>query len=556
MGEISKIENFQRKIISILFRIVLTIYSFFVLINNNTNFEWYYNILIIIVYWILFLSLWSKHGWKSILRLTIDYLYIYLILFQQESFTFIEYSLLFIPILNCQNHSSNKRTILVYLYPLGIIFLITQNYNFISLLPFLAFYIINSFEGIRTKYSKFIEELNSKIDDFFIQTDTRKKTYTIYKELIPIINKSSLFKNQIDNIICFKIKKNRVKIINGSYFIWNLSLTDYSNFLEKIKTINYSESFNDIEIKINENTIKHNLVLIYKIDESYYCYVIQPKKNDSFADLRFRTFLPTLIKPFFIRLTKVFEADLIHKAHNYEEVKKMAEKNTYVSKAELAMHHIRNHLTPFKNIAALTNTLGTISNPDIIEKVINNMKKDAITIKTSLPEILKRVDLILDKPQNPFNVSELINVGTQQLFTQIKNIWSFHFDEEIFEINWNSSKNRKKADVEINIEGLDLIVSNWLSNVEKFNNASYGVIFNEDESYYEISFYNTYNDQKKVNRLLELFNATDKSQVFRNSSHGIFQIKECLSQMNVIGEMYNQDNLLYFNLKFNKLYIL
>lgn len=555
MGAIIKIENFQRKIISILFRIVLTTYSIFLLLNNDTNFNWYINVLVIILYWVIFLLLWSKDGWKSLLRLTVDYLFIYTTLHQQSDFTFVEYSLLFIPILNCQNHSSNRRTILVYIYPLVITFLITNNLSIYYTLPFITFYLINSFEEIRTKYSKFIETLNSKIDDFFIQTDARKKTYTIYKELIPIINKSSLFKNQIDNIICFKIKNKRVKIINGSYFIWNLSLKNYPDFLKKLGDLEDSNSLYNIEITINKRTIKENLILVYEIDDSFYCYVIEPRKNDSLSDIRFKIFLPKLIKPFFVRLTKVFEADLILKAHNYEEIKKMAEKNTYVSKAELAMHHIRNHLTPFKNISALTNTLNKVSDPIIANKIIGNMKKDATTIQTSLPEILKRVDLILDKPQNPFNISDLISIGSQQLFTRIKNIWSFHFEDEEFEINWNSDKNRVRADVELNLEGLDLILSNWLSNVEKFSGTHYGVIFNENDVYYEVLFHNSYENKQKVNHLLELFNANDKSQVFRNTSHGIFQIKECLNQMKMSGEMYVEENTLFFTLKFKKKYI-
>ena len=555
MGTIIKIDRFQRNIISILFRLVISLYALFLILSNVNSFNWYLNLSVFIVYWVIFILLWRGNGWKSILRITIDFCFIFFILYQQQSFGFLEYSLLFAPVLNCQNHSSDKRTILVYIYPLIIIYLITKKVEYLYILPFILFFIINSFESIRTKYFKFIENLNSLIDNFFIQNLNQKKPYSIYKESIPVFNDSKLFPFKISAIFCFRIFNDKISIINGSSFIWSMHIDEYSKFKKYINDAEESGYYFNLKLMINKEKLNSNLVLFYHINNSYYCYVLSPEKTNIYLSLKIPFFLPKLVQPFFHRLTKVFESDLNQKSLNYEEIKKIAEKYFYVNKAEKAMHHIRNHLTPFKNLAALTQNINTITNEEIKNKLIDNLRKDANSIQTSLPEILERVDLILDKAKNPFNVSNLDTIGIQKLYSKIKNIWSFHFDEENLIVNWDTSKDRLKADVSINSEGLDLILSNWLSNVEKYHTKQYGINFNEDKDFYIVSFYNSFQDKNSISTLLEIFNATDKSQVFRNSNHGIFQIKECVEQMNLISKLYLDNELLTFELYFKKEYL-
>lgn len=102
------IEKRQRLTISILFRILILLYSFFILYISKQPFSWYINVGIYLVYISIFAFSFGKDKIFSYLRLFNDYLFIYGILYQYGILDLVSFSLLFAPILNSQNHSGEK----------------------------------------------------------------------------------------------------------------------------------------------------------------------------------------------------------------------------------------------------------------------------------------------------------------------------------------------------------------------------------------------------------------------------------------------------------------
>lgn len=143
MSTVLEIDKHQRRIISIGFRVVLSVYAIFLLFFKTTTLQWYYYLGIFIVYLVFYSLLYTKDKYLSILRLLNDYAFITLILWKLPDFDIYSWTLLFAPILNCQNHSGEKRSILLYIIPIGIIAFILQKFTWIYCIPFLLFLIIN-----------------------------------------------------------------------------------------------------------------------------------------------------------------------------------------------------------------------------------------------------------------------------------------------------------------------------------------------------------------------------------------------------------------------------
>lgn len=548
MSVTTELNQFQRNFISFLYRFILIIYSWFLIIYEGTDIDNYINIIISLLFIILTIYLKGAKLTKSLLRIFLDYTLITYIIWQINTQDIYAFTLLFIPILNSQNHSGSKKTGILYLLPLITIY-ITGRWSFSIwlIVPFLTMYLINSFSSIREKYSLFIEELNSYADNFFEKKENYQKPHEIYDELIKMINRKRIFYT-ISDVVCIHITKSNTSIINGSKFIWSLEVKDEKGFIKKANSQKYFTNHKILIDGVESNT---NLIINCNIMSNTYCYLFIPQVKIGFIENLKTKLIVNLLRPFLFRYSRILKSNFEQKMNELNQLRQLQEKYIYVTNSVNAMHFIRNKLSPLKNYLAMVEeyNLSTNAKKKKIEPYLITERKK---LQSSIGEISDKADFVLKKSNNPFNVYKVEQKSIEHLFSLVSKIWQYHFSSTNFEIQWKTS-NSYYYNIRYNITGVELVLTNWISNIYKYNSGKYGVDFLENEKYYEVLFYNSVeNSTPKSTTFIEDYNNENRDTINRRETHGLLEIKDFVSQMRLETNMYLKDDILYFTIKFKK----
>ena len=543
-------EKKQRLIISVLFRLLIIGYSIFLLIISENIFSWYFQIVIYATYAIIFSLTYGKDKLFSFLRLINDYLFIFLILYQYDKLDLYSFSMLFLPILNSQNHTGEKRSILLYIFPILAICIVSQEINTRFIIPFIFFFFINLFEGYRTKSIRFHEKLNSVIDNFFTQDSNTYRPYKIYKECIPILNNKP-FNLNVEDIFCFKYEKGRssLAVVNGSKFIWNYKVDiDIKTIPQSITNKRPMKAIKNVPLTLNKTELNENIVFISNIanSDNYFLFFLI---TDVSSSLLYNIFgmQNMLLMPLFSRLIKVFEADLKQKTMESHTMLELGTKMNYVNSAVKTMHFIRNKLGPVKNYISMEDDYDS-SDEEKKKRIEPYLKVERQKVELSLGMVLERANFILEKSNNPFVVSSLNKYGIQQLFSEFRRIWGEYRLEENFDfLIERGSNNDLKKYVYYNKVGMDLVLTNWISNIHKYNSGEYGLIIEETESAYKFKFFNSIKiNQPEDLDFIKQFASDDRLEIDKRKSHGLSELKEFLTQMNIQATMSFEDNNVLF----------
>jgi hypothetical protein len=460
----SLIDLLQKKINSILFRVILIAYGLMLLSTNENIFSpWIYIISIII-----YVLLYTQFIAYSVVRLSNDFLFILIILFGKSPNDIFNFVFLILPIINSINFSGTKKSKLLYVFTI-IIFIIVY-YSFTNstiafsqaikitfLILFLG--IINWYTHLRLKVKMFREELFGVVDRFYLDKEHIRKPHKIYRKFIEVIHQN-INENLIQGLYCFTINKNgsgKVNIINGTSFVWNYKFLD-EGFVEKIRK---HKTLFDETIIIDEVEIKKNLIIYINFDDNEYLFLFSLEKEIPFYYKLigfFRTIEPPLSKMSQILLSerKLFEI-------KHEEIEKLSEKSLYVNRANNMMHFIRNRLSPFSNLSKMLDNLSTVP-----EDKVENFKKlifDQNTrSKIELRNITDRADDMLEKSKNPFFYKTLKEVSIERTFTILRKSFMVFFPEN--EIKTEIKSQLKRRTVKLNEEGFEIFLSDWLNNIK------------------------------------------------------------------------------------------
>ena len=543
----------QKEIISFLYRFILIVYSSLILLILDNNYSFRFEAFYFTTYPILFIILFKirRFHFTSFIRLLNDYLFIGLTILNIGEINILTYSLLFIPILNAQNHSGNKKSILLYLLPISIIFYLENKVSYSYFLPFFVFLIINSFEKIKNRYQLFYNELNGALDNFLMNEDSLSKLHKIYQEIIPLFNKYSFFSKEIKDIYCFQKSKETLFVVNGSSFIFNFSILKEKELLDSNKKIIY-----DSPITLNGNNINQNVFFKINKNSIDYIFLIVPINVDDKIQLNRLPFFYKLLFPFFFRLSHIFNFKRIQNNDNKKNFENIAKKVTYVNNAINSMHFTRNKLGPIKNYISMIEDYENTSSASKKNMIEPYLKEERKKMKTSIELILGRANNILEKSNNPFNVLDSNNYSFLNILSKVREASNYHLDSSKFIFKFEDFNYDILNEISVNETGIDLVLSNWLSNVNKFKSDDYyGVNVSNDDFYYYLTFFNkfTRKTNKEIPTFVSDFNSNDRMAILKRNTHGLIEIKDFLEQMGIESEMYVEESVLNFKIGFEKL---
>lgn len=528
------IDLVQRRINSVLFRLMICIYSvLIVLFNQNILADWNYWVLITI-YFVIYLILLKR----PIFRLTNDFIFIGIILLGKDPNHPVNFVFFMLPIVNSINFSGHKKSVLLYIYTLAVYFGLICYYkdshnelynksNLYYLIPIGILWIINAYTTLRVKIRNFRESLNDVVDGFYLKKEFIKRPHKIYDEIIKAIH-NSLNDELIENLFCFvpsKENDSKLFVINGSAFLWKFEFTnaDISKRLrEKKELIN--------EPIIIEGTKKnYNLLLYSKVEDQEYFFVFITKKivPPYYVLIGFfRT-----LEPAFTKIAKVLLSEKKLIEIRNEEIQRLAESSLYVNRANKTMHFVRNRLNPLSNLLKMLDNLKSVPNQkmDAFDNLLHN---EIERTKIDLRGIVERANDMLEKGNNPFVFTSLSAVSLQRIYTIEKRIFSSYFPNQEIEINVTPNGNKKF--VYINEEGFELFLSDWLNNMKKYKRTFAHCTFSNVDDNLILCFRNDHNlNNEDLRKLVEDLSSNDRNEIMRRTTHGLLTIKTTLEEMKV-----------------------
>ncbi len=550
MASILEYDKVYRRAISVLFRIVIIGYSSFLLIYNNSLFPWYVNLGAFVSYFLIYAITLRDIITISMLRLVNDYIIITFVLYQVGTIDLLSMSLVLLPIVNSHNHSGRKKTPLLYVLPILSMWVVTKEFHWSYFVPILCFFFINSFDNLRARYFKFHQELNNIIDDFFIDENISDHPEKIYQIVIPLMNRSKILTSGLSQIICFNPIEDKLIPVNGSYMVWGINIDpdQKKDFFEKLSNKKTKVLLN-VGFIVNGKRIDKNLVHICDVNGLLYCYVLIPRDYTIPFKAHISFFFAPIITPFFKRLSKVLNAESNHKKIALSQLVLLKQKIAFVNNSVNTMHFIRNKLGPFKNYIAMAEDFGNTVEIEKKNKIEPHLIKERDKLKSSLTEILNRAEEILQKSNNPFNVYELNGYSREKLFSECLRAWTYYFQTENIVFKWTLA-DTSQVMVKLNLIGLELVLANWLSNMAENKSDKFGVIFDENDEYLVVTFFNTFTGDGSF---VEEFNSSERQEIARRTEgHGLSEIKSFCEQMNLECKLERDQNIVRFSLGFKK----
>lgn len=534
----------QRKINSILFRLVLVGYCYLIILSQNNLF----NILVYIGVTILYLFLFVKFDKRDKLRLLNDFLFINFVLMGKDPSQILIFTLIILPIINSINFSGTKKSVALYVYTtITYILLICYHNskadgdfilkNLFPLASIIFLWIINGYTELRLKIRVFREELNATVDNFYLKKEEIKRPHKIYKQLINVIHKNTK-KIKIDDIICFTIHSNKADklvITNGSSFIWSFSIKE-ENIIDEIRS---KKSIMNVKLILDGQENHNNLLIYSKVEDQEYIYAIISATPLPVYYLVIGFFNRTL-EPAFKKISNILLSEKKLQDFRNEEINRLSERSQYVNRANKTMHYIRNRLGPFSNLIKMLENFDSIT-----EEKKSSFKvlifKEAETARNELNHITERANNMLEKSNNPFVYTKLDDISIERVFTILKrNIYSFFPN---IEINVTIDPKEEKKFVKLNEEGFELFLSDWLNNMLKYKREFVECQFTVSESALEINFSNDHRLSKQdLDKLINDLMSDDRNEIMRRTTHGLYTIKLTLEDMNIPYQALSADN--------------
>lgn len=531
------IDLVQRKINSLIFRVLLIVYSSIILTTHTNLFEIHIYLIGLFIYVGLYIYLLNNR----ILRLTNDFAFMIFILIGKNPNEVFLFVFILLPIINSINFSGNKKSLIQYPLTLGsYIFL---NYYYLQKVEFailidcilpicsiLFLGIIEFYTSLRLRIRNFRETLNEVVDSFYTEEKYSNKTYKIYSKIINTIN-SLIGRDLIFELYCLTVTsgtEEKLSFINGTSFVWSFSI-DESEFIDKIHKRNYNLNS---KLSINGDKKPYNLVLKVEIKNTKYIFLFITNKSIPKYYIIigfFRTLIPPLTKIAKILLSEKRLHDM-----RVKELEKISYRSQYVTKATKTMHFIRNRLGPVNNLIIMLEKKNRI-NSKYRADFEKELKKERDRAKIDLATILKRANYLLEKSNNPFEFSHKTkDITLEKLYQVINRILKVYFQSDAWiEVSINNKQIDSKY-VRIDVESMELLLSDWLSNIKKYYAGKLKVLFDINEKSVEIIILNNYKeDNSVIDFLISDLMSKENNEIMKRTTHGLYHIKTTLDAMNI-----------------------
>lgn len=544
------VQKITGKILSIFFRLIIVVFGLSIVLSRENYFETYWYFLAVIPYVLIYFNTLFKDGFISKIRLFNDYLFILFILYA-KGIDYTTICFLLLPIVNSPNHTGRKKSIWLYIFFIISLYVLNKyRFDWSFIIVTTIFITINFIIDSRTRFFNNITSLNTEIEGFFEKELEIRKSYKVYDGILEVLNKIKVlvfYRPKFTDIICFKVIDDSIILENSSTFVWSYELDKkyLIDLMKENELDNYKHS--NIPLNLNGKDKSKNFILINETKKNKYVFlfIIEDASNQLF-----NLYYTSLLQSITARISRVLDLENSIKDENKEILKIFREKYFHMQNAEKAMHFIRNRFNTLDNFIEMSkdNIAGKMDDEDL-----KMYSTELQRLERNYDLLMKRVSSILNKPEKPFSAAQLESKSPNYLFSSLRDIWLDYFNEFDYELNWNISTIDNFL-IQVNQDGLYILLTDWINNLKKYSNGNEIVIFNEDEIYLEVIFRNKYN-KKAIDEIIDLkedFNSKDRDRILKRTSHGVIIMKSILEEMSIKGKIKTDNENIELILLFKK----
>jgi hypothetical protein len=545
-----------RKIFSTIYRLIIIAFATFVIYTSTNEFPDLYYVLSSILYFTSFFFILNKDRYSK-LRLLSDYLYIFLIIFGRDSTNVAALLIILLPVINSPNHSGRASSpflvvlltfsLFIYLIRNSTIFNSGTGYTaFYIITPFFLFFIIVLFQEFRTKLIRLNDRFNAAIDNYYENSiQFAEKPHKILRTITDLINSSKIISFKTKRLLCFKIVGEKMSIIGGTQFVFHYDIKDRQRFLLNLENNNIIKNW---KITLDQLDCRYNFSFLTKTANASYVFLFVTSSDPSI-------FFCTMIKSVFFRMVKIlsFENSLLSQKNKYLE--KLKNKMEFIEDAQVAMHFIKNKLSPVVNFISISEDLDGIDTQKW-DEAIAHFKKERLKIKTNIPLILEKAQRFHGNVDKPFSSADYKQEKAKKLFAIVRNNWNSYFSDDDIETNLNVEKVDLYR-IEINEDLLEFLLTNWISNMQKYGHNVKRLIFQENLQDVIVTFENDFRENSRVEaeRFVKDFNSDERNEIINRGGHtrGLRELKFFVRELNIPNTMSIERNLINFSLSFKKI---
>lgn len=531
---------------SIIFRIIIIVFSFWIVSHNeNVLPDWLYY-LIVVVYFGIYCYLKLKK--QYLLRLLWDFAFINAIIWDKELHDPMAFLLVIIPLINAINYTGGKPHLRILCFlTFGTLLFHLQPFETWIVLPIVSLAIMYWISTIRYKKWNAEKEITERVNQYFLDS-AMLKPYQIYESIIAELN--NYFKCEkgqgINRITTYLLREDKLWLVNASEFLWDRTLVLEE---EKVETL---KSKKKLRLETGNEFIYMFYITISDIEYVFTCNI----SKDRNVHIRILGFEDMIISTF-QKMSILLSTEYRISKRREEKFNEIKDNVLYVNQAVKVMHFIRNKMNPLTNLVAYHKEMDTISS-DIKIKMDQRIKEEAQQADKDLTEVLKTADYLLDKSKNPFIGIQFQNISILKIYLVVSEISERHMNQIVEADPSIRDESDSKICVHSNLVECKIMFTDWVNNIHKYSAGNERVKMYIQGSKLVIHFENRYEKgDNEIEKLVKDMNSNSKDAVLegKDYGYGIYIIKSIAKELGVDIKAYkttDQDNkLLCLDFKFN-----
>lgn len=509
---------------SFLFRIILLMFSYWIVEHNENIFpKWEYYVLFVIYYTIY---CFLKYKQKDILRLAWDFVLINVVIWGKELHDPMTFMLVIVPMINAINYTGKRSHLnLLSLLTLGTLMLHLRPFEPWIVIPILALAImyltsVRTYRAWRTE-----KEITENVNRYFLDP-LMLKPHQIYESIITELNNYFHFKEGqgIKLITTYVLKGETLWLVSASDFLWTRTRQLENQQLQDLKKYK--------ELRISDDDINTYLFYI-PIGEFEYVFTCDVS-NASSVTINFYKF-KDMMRLAFSKMSILLSTEYRISERREEKYNEIKDSVLYVNQAVKVMHFIRNKMTPLSNLIAYHKEMGNMPD-DILDKMKDRISKEANQAETDLSEILKFANYLLDKSKNPFLCTEIQEVSILKIYLIISEITERAMQLPVSVDEKIKSYADKGMCLHTNLVESKIMFTDWITNMMKYSTGCENISMYTEEGKLIVHFENQCRiKDKDIDKLVRDMNSNAKDAVLEGKEYGygIYIIKSIARELDV-----------------------
>ena len=532
MITVTSTEIFIKYATSIAFRMLIIVYSIFILLTEDNLFHPMMYILTILIYLYIYWTLLMKQ--KPIIRTINDYLFILIILIGKDIFEFQNMIYLLFPIINAPNHTQNKRQPFLLLFLSFMSFLILNMFNekgidipahFYLFISFSSLVLITYFEYYRSSIINKLLNIYNQIDIIVSKKSNTTQIPEIYNLIIQKLNEEANI--NVIQIIGFEYEKEHHLIVkNSSLFVHKFNINDV---MESLKTANLV-----INKNIVINSIESDSNFAIKIENFIFLIITQ----DKIKPLNFLNAIKVyeILIPIFKKIIKIMEAEKLFQKQKFKTLSFLNAKSKYVNTIMKSTHYLSNQFSPISNYFDLKKEYDSLpdSEENLKPQLLIILNDEEERARISIQNISDRSLRILDKEDSPFIPDGLKEKKYKLIYMIIKDVWKHYFSDN--DIETKNFTEHYENTLLTDLNSLEYICSDLFENIRKYSLSHHRIEFDFEDSI-QINIVNDIkNFEGNKTEILEIvknFNNNEKIEINKRKGYGLSHVKELSLLLNI-----------------------